>query len=273
MKNILIVILALLCFSETFSQGKIDGFYRGKGNITAVLGFGFEDGQNYFTGTEKTDISRSLYYTNIYGSYGIADNFDVSVSIPYLVSNKNRDFQDILLFAKYRVYQAEVGNGNLQLSLASGFSTPVSAYAIGGLNDIGQQATVIEGRAVAHYHWTTGWFATLQSGYSLKLEETPNSIPFVLKVGKTTAKWYYDFYYDYQHSFGGIDYRGTPSPQNFKELGADFHKIGGSVYTSFSESFGAYVSLSYVLSGRNVFQGPGYGLGLVYNFRKKTLQE
>lgn len=268
MKKILLLLSILLFVSEGFSQGKIDGFYRGQGNATAVLGFGFEDTKEYFAGTEKTGLSRSLYYGNLYGAYGVTKDFDVSLAIPYLMSNKNRNFQDIQLFGKYRVVEKELGKGSFQISLAAGFSTPISNYRIGGLNDIGQQATVIDGRLLVHYHLKTGWFATLQSGYSFKLEEVPNSVPVTLKLGKTTAKWYYDFYYDYQHSFGGIDYRGTPSPQNFKEFGVDYHKVGGTIYRPFSKRFGAYLSLSYALGGRNTFQGPGYGAGLVYNFKK-----
>ncbi|HAT66010.1 MAG TPA: hypothetical protein DCS66_15670, partial [Flavobacteriaceae bacterium] len=110
-------------------------------------------------------------------------------------------------------------------------------------------------------------FTSLQSGYSFKLEEVPNSFPFVIKAGRASSKWYYDIYYDFQHSFGGIDYLGTPSPQNFRAFGVDYHKVGGTVYKPFSNNIGAYVSLSYVLSGRNVFQGPAYGIGIVYNFK------
>ena len=87
----------------------------------------------------------------------------------------------------------------------------------------------------------------------------------VFKAGRATSNWYYDVFYDFQHSFGGIDYLGTPRPQNFRAFGVDYHKVGGTVYRPFSNAIGMYVSLSYVVSGRNVFQGPGYGLGLVYN--------
>jgi hypothetical protein len=266
MKYFILSLFVVASLNEIYSQGKIDGFYRGKGKASTVLGLGFEDSKDYFAGTNKTGLSRSLYYVNIYGAYGITDDFDVSLSLPYLSSNKNSGLQDILLFLKYRIYKTQIGSGKFQLSLAGGLSTPVSNYTTGGLNDIGQRATILEGRAVVHYHWKTGWFATLQSGYSYKFEPTPNSVPLNIKFGKTTANWYYDFYYDFQHSFGGIDYLGTPPPQNFQELGADFHKIGGTLYRSFNTSWGTYLSLSYVPAGRNVFQGPGYGLGLVYNF-------
>jgi hypothetical protein len=122
---------------------------------------------------------------------------------------------------------------------------------------------------VIHYQWNSGWFATAQSGYSLKLDPTPNSVPLTVKAGKATAKWYYDAYYDFQHSFGGIDYLGTPPPQDFRAFGVDFQKVGGTVYRSFSDTLGVYVSLSYLFDGRNIFKGPGYGLGLVYNFKRK----
>ena len=265
-------ILALLTFVSftMFSQGKIDGFYRGQGNGTMVLGLGFEDSKKYFAGRNKIDLSRNLFYANLYASYGVTANFDAQISIPYMISDDNKNFQDISMFAKYRFYQKQTEKGNLQFSVSGGFSTPLSNYEIGDLNDLGQQATIIETRAMAHYQCQTNWFATIQSGFSYKLEEVPNSIPFALKVGKATSKWYYDAYYEYQYSFGGTDYRGSPPPQNFKEFGVDYHKVGSTLFKPISKYFGAYVSLSYILAGRNTFQGPAYGIGLSYDFKRKN---
>lgn len=265
MKVLTALIISLFIFSNSYSQGKIDGFYKGKSNATVVLGFGFEDPKSYFAGTEKIDLSRSLYSISLFAAYGITDNLDVNASLPYLSSNKESNLQDVSLMLKYRFFQTTSESGNLEFSLGAGFSTPVSDYKVGGLNDIGQQATIIETRAMAHYKWNSGWFATLQSGFSFKFEETPNSIPVTFKTGKAAGNWYYDVYYDYQHSFGGIDYLGTPRPQNFKELGVDYHKAGGTLYRTFSENFGAALNLSYILGGRNTFQGPAYGLSIVYN--------
>jgi hypothetical protein len=265
MKTLTILIFSLFIFSDSFSQGKIDGFYKGKGNTSVVLGLGLEAPKIYFAGTEKIDVGRNLYYINLYGAYGITDNLDANLSIPYLSSNNESDFQDVSLMLKYRFFQSASEIGNLEFSLGAGFSTPLSNYNVGGLNDIGQQATIVETRAMAHYKWSSGWFATLQSGFSFKFEETPNSIPVTFKAGKAAGNWYYDAFYDYQHSFGGIDYRGTPRPQNFKELGVDYHKVGGTLFRTLSENFGAAINLSYILSGRNTFQGPAYGLSIVYN--------
>lgn len=268
MKSILF--LMTLLTTNVFSQGKIDGFYRGHGNATSVLGLGFEDSQGYFAGRNKVDLSRNLYYANLFVSYGILENLDAQISIPYLMSDDNKDFQDLSFFAKYRFYQNETESGNLQLSFGAGLSTPMSDYNIGGLNDLGQQATIIDIRAMLHYQFKTNWFSTVQSGLSYKFEEVPNSVPFTLKIGKAGSKFYLDAYYEYQHSFEGTDYLGTPRPQNFREFGVDYHKVGSTAFTPIFKNLGVYVSYSYIFAGRNTFQGPSYGFGLSYDFKRKN---
>lgn len=263
---LLVIVLFNGCL--IYAQGRIDGFYRGKNNGSIVLGLGYEDGKKYFAGEEtgKLDLSRSVFYSSIFGAYGITDNLDANVTIPYIVSDDNANFQDIAIYLKYRIAQVSTASGRFEFSLSGGFSTNLTDYDLGGLNDIGQQATVIDSRGLVHYQWNSGWFATAQSGFSFKKNPTPNSIPFTFKTGKATSNWYYDIYYDFQHSFGGIDYLGTPRPQDFRTFGVDFQKVGGTVYRPFSENFGIYTSLSYVFDGRNIFKGVGYGLGGVYNF-------
>ncbi len=265
-----IFFLTTLLTSNVFSQGKIDGFYRGQGSATTVLGLGYEDSKHYFAGRTKVDLSRKLYYANLFASYGISENLDAQISIPYLISDDNKDFQDVSFFAKYRFYQNETESGNLQLSFGAGLSTPISDYDIGGLYDLGQQATIIDVRAMLHYQYKNNWFTTLQSGFSYKFEEVPNSLPFAMKIGKAGSKLYYDVFYEYQYSFGGTDYLGTPRPQNFREFGVDYHKVGGTAFTPIFQNLGLYVSYSYILAGRNIFQGPSYGFGLSYDFKRKN---
>ncbi|GEQ86893.1 hypothetical protein ULMS_24010 [Patiriisocius marinistellae] len=268
MKNILWVFILLLTIPASFGQGAIDGFFKEKGSGSIVLGAGFEDTKNYFAGNTRTDISRSLYYGSLFGAYGVTNNFDVNVSVPFLSSNDNTSFQDISIYAKYKVATFEKNNFKYDVGVAGGFSTPLTDYDVGGLNDIGQQATVVSGRILIHVTYDFQWFATLQTGYAYKFDEVPESLLTTLKLGKATSKWYYDVFFDYQHSFGGIDYLGTPQPQNFKEFGVDFKKVGGTVFHSFNKQWGGYLSLGYVINGRNVFQGPSYGIGAVYNFKR-----
>ncbi len=266
MKPFTLTLLVFSIWNFSFSQGKIDGFYRGNGNGTVVLGFGYEDSKAYYAGREKVDLTRTLFYVNLYGAYGISENLDAQISIPYLESDDNKALQDISLFLKYRFFKSTTVNGQLQLSFGAGFSTPLSDYPVGDLNDLGQQATIIDARAMIHYQSNSNWFGTLQTGFSFKLEEVPNSLPFVFKIGKASEKWYFDAYYEYQYTFGGEDYLGSPRPQNFREFGVDYHKIGGSLYKPLFSDFGIYLNASYLLSGRNTFIGPSYGFGFVYDF-------
>ena len=263
----LIVICLIIVASQGYSQGQIDGFYRGQHNFTSVLGFGYEDNKDYRIGREPSELKRTTRYINIFTAYGITDHLDIQVSIPYIENDRYSQFQDLTLFAKYRFIDKPTTNGKLQFSFGLGFSTPLSDYAIGGLFDIGQQATVIDSRALLHFQWNSSWFITAQSGFSFKFVEVPNSLPVVLKIGHAGDKWYYDLFYDSQYAFGGIDYRGTPSPQNFRELGVDYHKLGATLYRNIYQNFGAYISYANIVDGRNTFLGPSYGVGLVYDFR------
>lgn len=267
MRTILFIALVLLSVTYTTGQGRIDGFYKSKNEGSLVLGLGYEQGTEYYAGISGTlELERSVYYANVFGAYGITNNLNVNLSIPFIASDDNADFQDIAVFLKYRVYTFSFTKWQLEISAALGFSTNLTDYDLGGLNDIGQQATIFDGRLMLHLNSEQGWFATLQSGYSAKSSPTPDSLPLVLKVGKATSNWYYDLYYDFQDSDGGIDYRGTPRPQDFRAFGVDYHKVGATLYRPISQYLGIYGSLSYVLDGRNIFGGPGFGAGLVYNF-------
>ncbi len=262
--NFFLLLFFMIVAFPALGQGKIDGFYQGTHQGAIVLGGGFEDSKKYLAGDNKLDLERSTYYVSLFTAYGITDNLDVNLSVPYISSTTESNLQDLSLMLKYKLLQFNSEPGIFEVSTAAGFSTPLSDYTIGGLNDIGQQATIVETRAMVHFMSKSSWFATLQSGFSFKLEEVPNSLPATLKVGKATSTWYYDVYYDYQHSFGGIDYRGTPFPQNFREFGVDFHKVGGTLFKPFSSTLGAYVSVSYIFEGRNTFLGAAYGLGVSY---------
>ncbi|PTX61009.1 hypothetical protein C8N46_105165 [Kordia periserrulae] len=260
-----LVCALLLCVSISgMAQGAISGFYNVKGTATLVLGAGFEDSKNYFIGRVRSDLSRNLYSVSLFGIYGISNRLNVQASLPYLSSGEQNGLQDAQIFLKYRAFQAQRETSKLEVSFATGFSTNVSDYRIGGLNDLGQQAKILETRAMLHYQKNSGWFATVQSGFSFKFEEVPNSFPFTLKLGKASAKGYFDVWYDFQYAFGGIDYRGTPRPQNFRELGVNFHKIGGTYHFPLSKTSGIYISPSYVIDGRNVFQGFAYHAGFTY---------
>jgi hypothetical protein len=253
----------------SLAQGITDGFFKPKGEASVVASYGAENYNNYFAGNDKIELGRAGYYIALFADYGVTDKITASVSLPYISSGEGTEnLQDFRALLKGIIKEFNTETGSVSIGLVGGFSTPISNYTSGGLFAIGQRATILETRLVAQSKWNTGWFYSLQSGYSYKFGDTPNSIPFTFKAGKAASKYYYDVFYDFQNSSGGIDYLGSPSPQNFEALGVSFHKIGGSFYYAVYKDFGATVNASYILGGRNTFQGPSYGIGLIYNFRK-----
>jgi len=262
LKKIIPIILLFSC-SLAFSQGRVDGFYKGKGNVEVVAGGGVEFADKYFAGTNKIDLSRTIYNANLFIAAGLFDRLDLYLAAPYVAINTVKSIQDGSAYLKFKAYEKQLEKGKLSISLASGISTNLANYQTEGLNAIGQRATVIDARPVIHYFANNGWFGTFQAAYNHKHQPVPDAINSALKIGKATAKHYFDVWYDFQMSDGGLDYRGIPAPSTFRVLGVDYHKVGATYYTPLFQRLGFYIGTSYVITGRNIGQGIGANLGFV----------
>ncbi len=254
----------------SFSQGRVDGFYKGKGNFDGVVGVGFESNPNYFAGPNKIALSRDILIGSLYGAYGIANNFDVNVSLPFIsVNGVESGIQDVSVFLKFKIGRLTGPNVKIDVSLAGGFSSNITDYQTEGGSAIGQQAKILDIRPVIHTMWNNGMFVTVQSGYSYKFDPTPHSVPVTVKVGKASGKYYVDLWYDYQNSLGGLDYSNGPAPSTFKELGVDYHKVGGTYYRPLKDKLGIFGGVSYTTGGRNTSEGIGVNVGIVFKHYKK----
>ncbi|MEX1003167.1 MAG: hypothetical protein WDZ35_13700 [Crocinitomicaceae bacterium] len=246
-----------------FSQGRVDGFLKGEGNIDLVLGGGYEIAGKYYAGTNKIDLGRAIANVNLFIAAGLTDRIDLNLSIPYVMISNTRSIQDGALFLKMKIVEKEMWDGVLSGIMAAGVSTYLANYQTEGFSAIGQQATTIDFRPLLHYQHNTGWFATLQFPYIYKFNPVPTAINPSLKVGRAHANYYFDIWYEHQTSFGGRDYQGTPAPTTFRELGVDFHKLGGTFYLPLFDRLGTFAGVSYVLSGRNIGKGFGLNAGIV----------
>lgn len=252
------------------SQGRVDGFYKGKGNLDFAVGGGCERNPSYYAGTDKIVLTRDIVIGSAFVAYGITSKLDVNLSLPYIdVNGREKGLQDLSVSLKHKLLEDK----GWTISLAGGFSSNLTDYQIGGGSALGQQAKIIDGRVVIHYLLEKGFFTTLQGGYSYKIEPVPHSIPFAIKVGVAKPKYYIDAWYEFQYGIGGFDYRGDPPPPSFRELGVSYHKIGATIYKPIKDFLGIYGGGSYVLSGRNVSQGIGVNLGVVLKYNKKNKDE
>ena len=265
MKSIVIICLAFFLtvnLSFTSAQGRVDGFYKGKGNIELALGGGAEFASHYFAGNNRIGLSRTILNTSLTVGTGLFNRLDLYINIPYVSIGKVSSVQDGSIFLKYLIAKKKLTNGDLSFSLAGGYSTNLADYQTGGINAIGQQAKVIDVRPLFHYQ-AGSWFTTLQFAYNYKFDPVPNATNASFKFGKATSKYYFDIWYENQYTFGGFDYQGTPAPPSFRELGVSFHKIGATYYIPLGNRFGFYTGVAFVLSGRNIGQGPIVNVGFV----------
>ena len=255
--------IAILSIGTINAQGRVDGFYKGKGNLDLVLGGGAEINSKFYAGNELVNLSRTITNSNVFLAYGILEKLDVNISAPYVMVDGNGGLQDGAIYLKYAVFEKELSKGKLSFTLAAGYSTPLSDYETEGITAIGQQASVIDARPLIHYFANNGWFGTAQFGMQTKSDPTPNAMGAALKIGKASDKYYYDFWYEFQESDGGFDYLGIPAAPSFKALGADFHRVGLTYYRPIKEKLGFFIGGAYTLAGRNVGQGFGINTGIV----------
>jgi hypothetical protein len=274
MKSLVTVIAVFSFVQLSFSQGRVDGFLKGKGNLDVALGANYETNPNYYAGKNLIALERTILSANAFFAYGFTDKFDMNLSVPYVNvkygNNTEKDIQDVALYLKYQYASIKLRNGDagkLNLIIAGGYSSNITDYQTGGGSAIGQQAKTIDIRPVIHYQSNSGIFVTAQGGYNYKFDPVPNAVPFAMKVGLAKAKWYADVWFDGQHGIGGFDYQGNPSPPSFRELGVSYYKIGGTFYTPLGKSMGVYGGASYMLAGRNISKGVGFSLGMVFKFK------
>jgi len=268
--KILLIILIILFPYLSFGQGRVDGFFKGKGNLDIAIGATYETAPKYYAGTNliESGLGRDVFSTSAFVAYGITNKLDINLSIPYVnVNGSVGGVQDPAVFIKYKLLQLTNVHPDIvvDLIMAGGFSSNITDYQTGGLNALGQQAKVIDIRPVLQImNVTHGVFLTLQGGYNYKFDPVPSAAVFAVKLGIAKAKWYADIWYDMQNGIGGFDYLGTPAPPSFRQLGVSFQKVGGTFYKPINNKMGAFAGLSYVLTGRNMSKGFGANLGVVF---------
>ncbi|MBK8488485.1 MAG: hypothetical protein IPL48_11920 [Bacteroidetes bacterium] len=253
------------------AQAPIDGFYPGKNNGAIAVSGSFESYDEFFLGDGSEANWADDYNTNtigIYGTYGITDKFAVAVSVPYIMINtmnfndeevNRKGIQDLGLYAKYKVINAQIGSLNLSASPALGFSTPLSNYVV-DFYGIGQHATAVDLRAIVMATFNNGLFAEAQGAGLVRFDPAPSGSQFNFKAGYFNSKFYGDVFYAIQSIHGGED---LPNPSDFKALGVSYSKAGITLAYNIFDMLGIYVGGAVVLDGENVGKSTRYNGGVV----------
>lgn len=292
-KKQLLLILAVTTLgyvNTAYSQSPISGFMQGKGKGNISLSYSAEKYDKVYFIPEEVDgvpvfNEIKISSTSLYGTYGITDQIDVVLILPYIsakgnasqevltnlnLENERKGFQDVSVFVKYNPLYFDFGSSSLRLIGAVGLKTPLGDYKVEegfqSIIAIGNRSTTISTIGVLMFKMDSGLFASGQSGFNFASNEVPNSYISELKLGYAAAKFYGDAFIANQTSATGVDIFGEGFKGFFPITKVNYTKIGVNLYAPVYEDFGVSAGASTLVAGRNIGKSTGFYGGLVYKF-------
>ncbi|CAM3090311.1 hypothetical protein [Flavobacterium frigoris] len=292
-KKQLLLILAVTtlgCVNTAFSQSPISGFMQGKGKGNVSISYSYEKYDKVFFIPEEVDgvpvfNETKISSTSIYATYGITDQVDVVLVLPYVTAkgnatqevltnlnleNERKGFQDVSVFVKYSPFNFNFGSSSLRLIGALGLKTPLSNYKVEegfqSIIAIGNRSTTVSTTGMAMFRMDSGVFASAQLAGNYASNDVPNSYATELKVGYAAKYFYGDAFIANQKSTGGVDIFGEGFAGYFPITKVNYTKIGLNLYTPLTEAFGVSAGASTLVAGRNIGKSTGFYGGLVYKF-------
>jgi len=261
-----LVLIAPLAFSQGDS-----GFLRGKGRLDLALSYNEDTYDSFWIGSDRItdapfgEVTRTT--VNLYAAYGLSDDMDLVSSLSQVKSetdavfDSESDLQDLSVHLKWRLQSRPLGSGTFNFLFSPGVKVPVSDYENDAVPALGDGQTDLRLRGIAQYLWNNGAFVSLESGYDIRFEDTPNEIPVHLTAGTTFVEvlTVTAFLSDIS-SQGGYDIGEGP----FYGVEEEFTRYGIGLYFRVSDLFGVSLNGWTTSSGINTGDVDGYSLGLVW---------
>jgi hypothetical protein len=271
---------SLLIINTANSQSLADSFMKGKGHGNLVLSYSWEQYDEFFFGSERMDAPPpyggeiTTQSVNLYGIYGLTDNLDIIVNLPYISAqgaNEEPDapdqnvggLQDIALFLKWRPLYVETESGSFSFLGAAGIATPLSDYEADAVLSIGNQSTRVDARLMTQYFMNNGFLIDLQAGYSIRSNNVPNATMLAGKIGYAGRNFYVDIWSETQISESDAPDIGEAP---FNETRVNYTQIGISGYVPLTSGLGISAGFGRYISGRNVGLATRVSGGVVYSF-------
>lgn len=281
----------LLAPAFMVAQSPVSGFMKAKGTGSLTLSSSQEKYDEVFfvpQSVRDVPVFNEVKITSysIYGDYGVSNDFNVVVNVPYIVSegqatletlennglsNEVSGFQDLSVYGKYRLKTIATPKGKIDLIAAAGLETPLGDYTdapgFQSIITIGNRSTRVTGFAIAHYKNENGIFATGQIGYSVRSNEVPNALLSEFKLGYASSKFYVHGYVANQLSDkDGVDIFGQGFTGFFPATRVNYTRVGVTAYVPVVESLGVSAGYNAFVAGRNLGVADGFNLGVTYSF-------
>lgn len=271
----------------SFAQGPIDGFFKGKGNADFAIGLGINR-SNQYTGQIDSiyDQSYGAEQIGVFGQYGITDNLDAVLSVPFVFGESENKFQDLGLHLKYRPFNREWANNEFTSIVSGGISFPASDYQADVSGALGRREKKIPFRLINQIKFSSGLFLNLTAAYFIRFDRVDETVlsdyqsinpafeiqqpsgnySLLLRGGWASSHNFIELFAEYQNTLGGIDFvSGITQPIQLYEV--DFLKIGGTYYYGGTDN-GVAVNVAYIPAfRRNVGNIIFAGVSFILKYR------
>jgi hypothetical protein len=256
--------------------------------------YGYSSWKNYWEGTLKRNNENlgtvSTQSFSLMGNYGIKDNLNVLVGLPYVRTKASagqlkgqKGIQDISLWIKWMPLEKEWGPGMLSLYTIGGYSMPVSDYVADFLPlSIGLRSKNISLRAMADYQ-IGSWFSTISGTYirrsNITLDRTsyyttephytnevnmPDAMQWQWRVGYRNEGIIAEAILDNWTTLGGFDITRNNMPFPSNRMNATRAGINMKYENLLVEGLSLVGGGNYTLWGRNMGQASSLNAGVFY---------
>lgn len=249
-----------------FSQPLVDGFNKGKGNMDLVMSYSYDTFKKYYAAPGLINLNRNTNVVSFFTAIGITNKWTMQASIPYVTTGSESSLQDMSIISKLGIMEISLKKGKLSFLVSNGVLFPLTNYQTEGISALGQQATSLDNRIIGQYFHNNGMFVMGQSGYTLRLDPVPSSIPLSLKVGLAKEKNYFDAWIDYQKGEKGNSYRDGFNT-SFRNFTVSYTKVGVTYYRALLNKLGVALNLSNTLTGDNVGKSTTVSLAVIYKLK------
>ena len=298
--------LGLLCASLgiltiAHAQTPLDGLMMPKGEICIALQYEQGTWDRYWEGTSVRvnqnigTFTRQMGMPMIVG--GVTDKVNVILSLPYVKTGASagqmagvQGIQDFGISVKALFLEKTIGKGKLTGFSNLSFSTPASNYLSDYLPfSLGFGAKELGIRAIGKYELDKGPYVRASSSYlhrgTTEAERefyyadgpfytSTMNVPDAIQSQFTLGSWLFNYRLRVEASLttirstSGDDIRTYCMPLPTNKV--DFDRVEGFAQYYFKNNgrgLGLIASYQQVISGRNMGQFSGFGLGITYQFK------
>lgn len=301
MKKIVFVCL-ILTAQIHYGQTEIDGIMMEKNNLCSGIVYQTSSWDHYWEGTHYRDNANlgvvSTQKIAVNANYGITDNFNVIVSLPYVSTEASAGtlkgqsgLQDISLTFKYLFYETRLKVGLLSFYGIGSYSAPLSNYPADYLPlSLGVRSKTSSFRLMADYQ-IKKWYVTNSLSYShranIKIDrdvyftnqmnytnevDMPNQINCNVRLGYRSHRLISELIYDTTITQkGGFDMTLNNMPFPSNTMNASMVGTHNKYTLKKFPALSIVGGYSHTISGRNMGQSNTIYGGLFYvmDFIKK----